>query len=278
MGTINSVASVLSSVDCSNAPTSCAAKYRKGCSTTPQTCGLCMTGYFGIVGDSNTPCRKISSPVHMFSKLKHLQSEDGLIGSIGAACSLDEECLYYSCSENICVAPSKICPSLTYSECSGKGKCKFFDLSGNNVSTCAINEPSCFPACECSEGFGGKNCGMSTEELEGKRLSRLKMCDGLIKATSGSDPSLALVDSLTKSLLQTFDPFEMTDSESIETCTTALKALTNLVSTGLLKGSDISISINIAKTISLFGDIKASSLSDGETASPTSSPTSSSDY
>ena len=304
VSTINNVASVLGIVDCTSAP-ACGVLNRLGCASKANNCGPCMDGFIGIFGPSNTPCRMITSPASDLAKRAFsLQSEDGVVGTIGSPCLEHADCLYFNCYEGTCESPSKQCPSAagdvislsalaapasvggTASSlaeqfasfiCSGHGSCEFLDLSGRNTSTCFVNETSCYPQCSCNEGWGGADCSLDAEKLEKKRKSRVKMCWGLINATSASDPSLELIGTLTNSLLSSFDPNEMTDAHSIEICSLALTQLSVFVDEGLLAGSDISVAVNIANLISKFGDVKKPQLDESVTSAPTSAPTYSSE-
>lgn len=279
---------MLGIVNCTNAPT-CGFIGRELCSQVAQTCGPCKAGYVGVFGPSNLPCVYVSgtgSITNTYSVIKrtlstrtHLHTLDGVFGLLGSSCTKSSECVYKLCVDSVCVAPEKSCPSNSLTTiCSGHGQCKFFDNSGFNISSCLVNDTSCYSTCLCHDSYGGKDCSVDPESLKKRQDARVSMCRGLFSAVSGTDPSTSVIASLASSLLVTFDPAEMTNSSHIEVCMAGLSAISRLISSGLLKGSDPSLALNVMKTLSLFGDIRIPSDSESTvldaTSSPTSSPTS----
>jgi hypothetical protein len=95
--TVNAVALTINAANCSGAP-NCAKLFRDNCAKTSQTCGSCYDGYTGLVGDSNTLCVSLSSV--------------SALGTVGAVCTEDSDCLYGLCSStsSTCIASPLSCP------------------------------------------------------------------------------------------------------------------------------------------------------------------------
>ena len=222
---INAVSTTMNSVNCSLASVGyCASRNRNACENTPNTCSSCYTGYVGIVGDSNAPCFSQSNPGK----------------SIGDTCTSNAQCLYNECSNNVCVAPTQTCPSITTAECSGHGTCLYY-VSGKLVpaSSCSILNTYCTPTCSCDSDYGGRSCEYSTDQLAAQQQARVLMCEYLGNATNLDDHSTSLVDSLSASLYSTYTPYEVTSDSGVSTCASSLSTLLTIAASGYL---DISIS------------------------------------
>lgn len=142
---INIVGSSISAVDCSSAP-DCTALNRKPCVSTANTCGMCLDGYIGKVGDFNVKC----------------QSGTAKSKAVGVKCASNDECLYNLCSSGVCAAPPKECPSaIAGSVCSGNGNCQYTDVANNPTKTCSELDVNCNAFCVCKGGFGGVDCSLT---------------------------------------------------------------------------------------------------------------------
>eukprot|EP01038_Epipyxis_sp_PR26KG_P011875 gene11875-15893_t len=214
---INTIGSTLSSVNCSLASGSyCASMNIMKCSKTINTCSSCLPGYKGIAGDSNVQCvenRIVTNP-------------------IGSLCFIDSNCTYGSCRDNICIAPTKSCPSATSSDCSGKGQCVYIDsTTGSFLShhKCTIFNPFCYAQCLCDADYGGQDCSLTLNEIIFRDLSRRSMCDALVTTNSLIDTSSSFLESFVGSLLGSYSPYEVYTTESIKSCNNALKVLSSLL-------------------------------------------------
>ena len=217
------------------------------------------------------------------SSRKAIYSADGTFGLIGHPCNTSSDCVYNLCHDSVCEAPLKNCPTMSPpSVCSGHGQCSYFDISGINMSTCYVNDTSCFTGCQCEASYGGNDCSLDSETLLKRQKARVSLCRGLLAAVSGTDPSQEVITTLAASLLGSFDPSELTNSSDIEVCSEGLTALSQLIGSGFLKGSDSTLAINVAQTLSRFGDVRptqgeypdsASVPTESPTSNPTSSPT-----
>ena len=57
----------------------------------------------GVIGDSNTKCINLPSSLSSDQSAKR--------GEIGSRCEVADDCMYGSCTGNVCVAPALLCPS-----------------------------------------------------------------------------------------------------------------------------------------------------------------------
>ena len=173
---INLASSSLSTVNCTlTSPKYCASLNRADCVTSSNTCGSCLAGYRGIVGDSNAPCFSTSSTT----------------GAVGSPCKKNSDCLYAECNTGLpvpqCIAPNETCPSNSLdnvgSPCSGHGKCLYLDTSGSILKECLVTNPLCVTKCSCASGYGGVDCALDAKALADASVSRVSMCTALLSGT-----------------------------------------------------------------------------------------------
>ena len=121
---VGAATKALNGADCSMAMT-CGAFNRHDCMYTPNTCGPCLNGFIGIVGDANTFCRP-SDETSNGRRLSHSNSTTNvhLLGPPmdrdweyidGALCNVNLNCYSGHCYRGRCAAYTKKCPN----ECSG---------------------------------------------------------------------------------------------------------------------------------------------------------------
>jgi len=221
--TVSNTAAVLSAVNCSAATTAfCANLNRDICLDTPQTCSSCLTGFDGLSGDSNLPCRNLSAIATP-------------LGDIGANCTVDADCLLSNCTDKTCFAPIQICSSVTSDVCSGRGSCEYVDSSNTVLDfVCTILDTDCSPQCACDEGWGGSSCELNADEVASRDNTREQLCEAIVIVANFSDPSSELVDTLVASLLEAYNPDEVVSASAIAACQNALAVITDLANTGLL--------------------------------------------
>ena len=169
---INLASSSLSTINCTlTTPAYCAKLNRANCVTSSNTCGSCLTGYKGVVGDANVACFSTRSST----------------GAVGSPCKKDDDCLYALCEKKQCVSPNTYCPSSfldnAATPCSGHGVCQYLDTSGSLLTECLLTNPLCTTKCACSTGYGGADCALNGKELADASLSRLSMCTSLLSGT-----------------------------------------------------------------------------------------------
>ena len=190
---INLASSTISTVNCTAAPTPfCAALNRFPCfeAGNPNECGTCLKGFIGAVGDGNLLCVNASVP----------------IGSNGAICKVNSDCLYHLCVDGSCVAPSRTCPTnVPGSSCSAYGTCKFTDLSGNIVSACTVVDTTCTAICQCESGYGGVDCSLGPQQLAARSSARTSMCAALTSVILTQDKSSHLLDVIVTALLSSYE-------------------------------------------------------------------------
>ena len=256
VSSINAVSSTLNIVNCSQATArKCASLNRTACNDVPNTCSSCLPGYrgthvrfklfihyslivpffLGIVGASNIACQYTN-------KTKILKSG-------GSQCSSNSECLYGNCTTaGVCSEPLKQCPS----QCSGRGKCTYFDVSGNVLSTgCKISETSCSAVCNCNSNYGGVDCSLTSEALKEKSKLRGDMCNAISNIADVSTPSAQLLDTMVSSLMSAYDPNEVLE-DAKRSCTAVLSLCTQLTEQGYLLGASTSTIGILSQTLSRF--------------------------
>ena len=190
----------MNSVDCT-VPVSCAQLNRQQCQLTTKTCGSCLTGYVGVVGDSNIACSKASS-----------------IAAVGASCSSNSACISGYCYKNqsisngICANPSKACPN----NCGGKGSCLFSDASGNILSSCTLSNPFCTAACKCQSGSYGSDCSLTLTQLNQLQSLRSDLCASINATTYFQTASPDVILSRANTIASIFiDPTQITSQTLI---------------------------------------------------------------
>ena len=244
MQTISTVSSDLAVSDCSSAP-NCAALNRKSCDGTPHTCSGCLDGFTGALGASNTECHSelsVSPP------------------SAGDFCSHHKDCAPLLCLDGLCLNVNKTCPSISVDECSGAGRCLFYDRATDLLlRECMVDNANCISRCTCVDGRYGSACSMSHDEYTNRAASRVALCDSLYNMIGIVDWSSELLSYLSSALRQTFRADEVASSDGLLACLNVLGALTNISDAGYLTNNDLylddgsaSAQENILETISEF--------------------------
>jgi hypothetical protein len=223
--TINLVSSTISIVDCTASP-NCTALRRTDCYNTINTCGSCLSGYSGVVGDSNAQCFSAASNS----------------GAEGAPCFKNSTCFYGHCVDQKCAIPSQQCQSNSrYSICSGNGDCQFSDASGNILKQCLITNPFCTAACKCRTGYGGVDCSFDAAAQLARENARVSMCTALLSVIGVSPKSSHLFDSVVAALESAYDYTEITTIYGRATCSRVLRFLGVLAAKGYL-GTSLPVS------------------------------------
>lgn len=255
--TANSIASQYSTVNCSAAPSSyCASLNRTTCSTVPNTCGSCLDGFVGIFGASNTRC----VPSTDYNRT--------ILGDIGSACSVDDDCLYGLCSnvtvgnftELLCTVPSKVCASeVVGTECSGHGTCVYVIGSSllnyaadNLVSSeeCTIFNTNCYPTCQCSDGYGGLHCSLSPDGIAQQVSLMDSVCSTLTTVVNQSTPSARLLDSIASTLLVASAGLQGLNKSA--SCQSALSVVASLATADYLADATYDSTANLLGAVSNF--------------------------
>ena len=207
------------SVDCSSAP-DCVSFNRYECYDTANTCGKCLNGYEGIMGDANSLCVDSAT--------------EGLVSKplSSSTCLEDADCTIYefcdvSASGGVCKPIAKSC----IEDCSNRGSCLYEYTSSisrsSRPTSCLVMDEYCRAVCVCRYPFEGSYCQYGGDELiERKALLRdvLQGFTGVID----NGIEIASVD-LVKSILSSMTamPLEITlyDDDQIVSMTGISKYL-----------------------------------------------------
>ena len=138
---ITLTAYLVNSVNCSMA-IECSAINRKPCSSTPHTCGACLSDQFiGQEGDSNSPCEK-------YINAKEL--------NVGKHCPSN-------CSGH------GVCNFINVD-------------SGSIVDTCLSTATTCKAVCACDVGYSlSSTCSASDSDMERRQVLREKVIDSIVQ-------------------------------------------------------------------------------------------------
>ena len=223
------VLSLLNTVSCQNATKSyCLGLKRNSCQRTLNTCGECLTGYIGDLGDHNSPC--ILKP--NFAKMQVFKK---IIRLAVVPCSTSANCSTFAmCVKGSCQIPLKNC----IDSCSGRGLCSFISTNtGKGLSTCYVGDPQCYPMCTCNTGFFGLSCKENAATFAGHQELKFVLITGLYNLTESQDENLNTVlgwATTAASLSQNY----------AELTTTSLKVLTKIIKTVLTVASELAIPYN----------------------------------
>lgn len=168
-----------SSVNCSMAGMpfdGCQSLFRENCRRTSHTCGSCLAGYVGIMGDSNIPCF-YAQLMTIISTTRRLSNNSNV------GCATNSDCHPWQVcdsspldGEKSCFSKMQECPN----QCTGHGHCSFRSLvTFRNVSTCSVIDPSCVAMCLCNIGFSGEDCSIPSSEKELSESSRGSLLSSL---------------------------------------------------------------------------------------------------
>lgn len=183
--------------NCSAAP-DCAQYNRHDCSLTADTCGECLEGFYGDLGDQNTVCVDGEALGAIMS------NRDSI------TCAGHGDCLlWHHCSENNrCVPDSKSC----LVGCEDHGSCQFVHVaSGLLTPICPLSDFQCSAQCSCNDGYSGPACQTDAADLAQRSTLRSQVLASLQEVADASNPTadsvLNLIDSLSAA---TDHPSEMT--------------------------------------------------------------------
>ena len=235
---IQLVAATLGEVDCWAAP-NCTSLHRVGCAGTLNTCGQCMDGFAGVVGDDNSMCR---SQVVLAS-----------LAPVGAACTSGASCRYQLCGQGHCATPNQTCPSTVLSQaCSGHGACVFQDSSFNVLQSCPITSTACTASCQCRHGYGGISCALTPTILAERQNARVAMCSAVLATADNLEPSSKQLDLLVSTVYSAYDPSEVITATGVVACSNVLAKVAALSRAGYMQGTSDTTPTEYAETVSHF--------------------------
>lgn len=220
------ILSILNTVSCQKASHSyCLSLRRNSCQRTANTCGDCLSGYLGDLGDQNSLC--IQRPnVQILKKIVRLAV---------TPCSSTANCTSFAlCVQGSCQTPLKTC----IDNCSGSGVCSFVSTNtGVTLKTCYLGDPQCYPVCSCNAGLFGLSCSENAATFAGNQELKYVLITGLFNLTVSQDANLNTVlgwASTSASLGQNYA--ELTAS--------SVTVLTNIVQTLLTFATQLAIPYN----------------------------------
>jgi len=217
MQSTNVYSSQLNMVECGLAP-DCKSLNREACSSIPNTCGVCRSGYDGAE-TSNYPCIAIknNTPVTLASQLS-------------CTGSLTPECPLGVCTDGVCTVTSKTCQSSTSDICSGHGTCQFYDIaSGDTIADCLGDDVHCGASCVCSVGFYGADCHLTAAEMSSVSSLRAHMCAGLSNITSSMPSNANDLQGVIGSFNNIAKAYELLTAEDMSHCAKALSGINSHV-------------------------------------------------
>lgn len=200
IGTISAAAGTLHPVDCT-VSIDCTFLNRFLCSATANTCGSCLYGYVGPVGDSNIPCQLPST----------------IIGT-GGYCESNSTCASGACLHSKCGDPSKLCPN----HCSSKGTCIYTDVKNQVVSKCSQSNVHCRATCQCVTGSYGADCSMSLLKYNQNVKFNELACSNLANVVHMQASSTDVVLAMATAISQVFSDVTTISRSAITNCTAAL--------------------------------------------------------
>ena len=172
---------------------------RDVCSKTAHTCGSCLPGFFGLEGDSNSPCMSSVRPT-------------------GAGCRSNIDCLSGLCDMKVCRDPQQTCPN----GCSQKGACVFYDLFDQTVSDCTVSDETCSARCSCQKGSYGKDCSMTSENFNTFRKMRENLCVSMYASTQITDVTADVISSRANSVLNILKDPTQVSTQALTNCSRVL--------------------------------------------------------
>ena len=193
------VGGVLNTANCSAAP-DCSSFHRRPCSSVDATCGVCLPGFVGEDGHSNTRCFDEDD----FGNRRRLSAGN-------QSCSADAECVgtWQVCRAGLCVTAEKTCVN----DCSGNGQCVHRSVSDASSwdGPCHMGNTRCSAVCVCRGNMTGVACQVTNEEMAERRSIRNRLIAGIRGIVATEDPDAESVLSWVSSLSSTTETFEELD-------------------------------------------------------------------
>lgn len=181
--------------------TPCSSLNRESCSATANTCGSCLSGFIGTLGDSNTQCIAYTAPA-----------------ATAFAHSMSSTCLLGQVINGVCVENQKPCPNA----CSSKGACLYYDINNQLTTACPVSNAFCKARCSCDTGYYGNDCSLSAAEYEGFSSLRASLCHALSQTVAFEDVSTDVVTSRLTSLVSLFADVTQISPSALGNCTGVL--------------------------------------------------------
>jgi hypothetical protein len=176
----------------------CALLNRRPQTTTPATCGTCLSGYAGVEGQSNTLCQTPAA--------RRLEGRQLLAAPV------------------LVTNGPKTCPGNS-TVCSGQGACVLMDFNRVPIDTCLMDDPYCRAECVCNAEYTGQYCGVAAANLTVQTEFRATLCES-INATLGTrDIDAAAVAAVADSVGDIFSDVTLVDAPTLGLCSNILFGL-----------------------------------------------------
>ena len=188
-------------VDC-QVPYDCHYLNRAACSATPRTCGSCLFGFIGVIGDANLPCVQKNSTKSL----------------LGDFCHSNTSCFSGLCTSSHCQDVSKSCVN----NCGGKGICTYYDRYGSILSSCSVTDIYCSAACLCRNNSFGIDCSMSRQQYTQSSAFKSTACEAILASVKNQDVSVDVVMSRISAVNSILNDGTAIDSLAISNCTSAV--------------------------------------------------------
>lgn len=175
------VTSLLNNDICRSAP-NCGNLHRYPCSTIPNMCGDCLSGFYGDNnnGAGNTVCVAPSSVASYCDNFNYSPS--------GSTCGDGTQCpAWETCESGTCVRTRKPC----LNDCSGHGTCRHYKADSiftlYSLGECYTGATDCIARCTCDADYIGETCLRTLSEIQPKREFRYRALWLLHNVTMASD-------------------------------------------------------------------------------------------
>jgi len=187
---VSAATDAINSVDCSSSP-DCFMLNRNNCSSTINTCGTCLNGYLGVMGDSNEACLLSSS------------SQRRLTTESNEKLQILELFHQLSTPNN-----QKSCPN----SCSGNGQCVYLDSKDLRIPSCLQTSFTCQARCLCDTNWTASDCSISSNNVTGIRSLKENLCSTMLSTVDMQDISTSLISERSEKVASLLiDPLQITN-------------------------------------------------------------------
>ena len=207
---------------CIYAP-NCIILNRFPCAYILNTCGECYPDYFGVVGPSNSACRSKSSVSISFLPMKLNAKKSSFDDSVNLQNTLlfsadGEYCLYsFDCASNVCDR-NRCKPIFKSCSCLNNGICNNYDYNRKLIDICPAQDAYCFKECNCSTQYTGRDCSVSSFELETIDKLKRNFCAKLKLTFDRIEPTVYNIQSILSNFASILNDNILLSTDTINFC------------------------------------------------------------